>query len=228
MQAGISAVADTTDDTYDRWFPTNVKQGDGKPSVDGRGYVSNVYRQVLAPGANPSPQPRVKTLTHDHNNFGKACKPNTYAYMVGTSGQFHVCKPKGLLDEPMIAAPANCSNFGTQVSKAMDSLSATLIHEFMHWNQVGEQVPNSVGHITDVEYGPSSCMRLARGADKQKTFINADSYAWMAVNAYYNSVCNKKFGDPLVTQEDFDDGQARLMDSLEYNPAVSDGALAGV
>lgn len=228
MQAGISAVADTADDTYDRWFPANVKQGSGKPSVDGRGYVSNVYRQLLAPGSNPSPQPRVKTLVHDHNDFGKTCKPDTNAYMAGRIGQFHVCKPKGLLNQPMIAAPANCSSFGTQVSSAMHSLSATLIHEFMHWNQVGEAVPNSVGHITDVLYGPSNCMRLARGADKQKTFINADSYAWMALNAYYNSVCNKKFGDPLITQQDFDDGMAQLLDSPEYNEAMSEGVLEGV
>lgn len=87
---------------------------------------------------------------------------------------------------------------------------------------------NSVGHITDVEYGASTCMRLAKGGSKQKTFVNADSYMWMALNAYYNKACNKKFGDPVVTKKDFDKGQARLHGSREYDPAMSAGTLAGV
>lgn len=229
LQAAISSVANSADDTYKRWFPDNVKH-DGKPSTDGRAYVANVYRRVLAPDATkPTPQPRVKDLIHDHRDFGDGCKDKTRAYMVGANGQFHICKPKGLLDQPMIADKANCSKLGTQVSEDMQSLSGTIIHEFMHWNEVGEKVPDSVGHITDVIRGASSCMRLADGADKQKTFINADSYKWMALNAYYNNVCNKNFGDPVITQEDFDLGEAELLDSgAEYNPDVSSGVLAGV
>ncbi len=71
-------------------------------------------------------------------------------------------------------------------------------------------------------------MRLRQGPLSQTAFINADSYKWMALNAYYNSVCNKKFGDPVITQDDFDEGQALLLDSPEYDEAVSEGVLARV
>ncbi|KAK4983642.1 hypothetical protein LTR50_007099 [Elasticomyces elasticus] len=228
LQAGVDAVVDTADDTYKRWFPEEVDQPNNKSQVDGRDYVGSVYRRLLAPGATPTPQPRVTRLVHDHDDFEHECEPYDQAYMVGAEGKFHVCKPEGLIDQPMIAAPANCSHFGELVSDDMDSLSGTLIHEFMHWNEVGDKVANSVGYITDVVYGSSTCMRLAKGGSSQKTFINADSYMWMALNAYYNKVCNKKFGDPEVTKKDFDKGEARLLASREYDPAVSDGVLAGV
>jgi len=47
-------------------------------------------------------------------------------------------------------------------------------------------------------------------------------------NAFYNKVCDKEFGDPAITQEDFDEGQAELMASPEYNPDLSSGSLEGV
>lgn len=132
LQAGVDAVADTADDTYKRWFPEKVDQPHGKPQVDSRDYVGSVYRRLLAPGANPTPQPRVKDLIHDNKDFANDCDPDDQAYMVGAYGQFHVCKPEGLLNQPMIADPANCSSLGALVSDDMDSLSGTLIHEFMH------------------------------------------------------------------------------------------------
>ncbi len=131
MQKAISAVADTTDDTFDRWFPANVKQPNKQPSVDARGYVSSVYRRIISPGSNPAPQLRMTSLVHDLTDFANLCKPNTRAYMRGTVGQFHVCDPRGLTDQPMVAAPANCSSLGPLVSGAMQSLSGTLKHEFM-------------------------------------------------------------------------------------------------
>lgn len=71
-------------------------------------------------------------------------------------------------------------------------------------------------------------MRLNEGPKKQDTFINADSYKWFALNAYYNKRCNKNFGDPFITTEDFEAGMAELEDSPLYDPAISDGVLAGV
>ena len=52
-------------------------------------------------------------------------------------------------------------------------------------------VDRSAGHITDVVYGPSNCMRLCKNAHlsrNQFTFINADSYTRFAL------VSNSVFG----------------------------------
>ena len=142
------------------------------------------------------------------------------AYMVGDIWDFHVYQPGRLLNLPMIADQANCSSFGTTVSRKMDSLSTTLIHEFMHWNLVGDMVPNSVGHIRDVSYGPHRCKTLAQDkANNQKTFVNADSYKYMAINAYYNSVCNTKFGDPVFSLQEYFESEIELRESPEYSAA---------
>ena len=71
-------------------------------------------------------------------------------------------------------------------------------------------------------------MRLAKGSDSQKTFINAESYKWFALNAFYNSYCGNPFGIPFVTEADFDAGMAELENSPEYNATLSEGVLAGV
>lgn len=71
-------------------------------------------------------------------------------------------------------------------------------------------------------------MRLRGSSDKQDTFVNADSYKWFALNAYYDSKCNKKFGDPLITTEDFEESLAELEDSPLYDPELASGSLAGV
>lgn len=84
------------------------------------------------------------------------------------------------------------------------------------------------GDIVDIQYGAGNCMRLNDGPVKQKTFINADSYKWFALNAYYNSRCHKKFGDPFITSEDFQESTAELEESPLYNATLSSGTLAGV
>jgi hypothetical protein len=84
----------------------------------------------------------------------------------------------------------------------MRSLTATFVHEFMHSNAAGDSAPNSTGHIKDVVYNPGDCYRLRNAksrVNQQRTFINADSYKWLAVNAYYKSVCRKDLQSPDIT-----------------------------
>lgn len=71
-------------------------------------------------------------------------------------------------------------------------------------------------------------MRLNKGPKKNKTFNNADSYKWFALNAYYNKICDKAFGDPVITDADFEASETELVNSPEYDSADADGSLAGV
>lgn len=71
-------------------------------------------------------------------------------------------------------------------------------------------------------------MRLNRGGRKNKTFNNADSYKWFAINAYYNKICSKTFNDPIVTEADFLATQTEAENSPDYDAADDAGSLAGV
>jgi hypothetical protein len=113
----------------------------------------------------------------------------------------------------------------------MRSLATTLVHEVMHSNAAGDSAPNSAGHIKDLVYNPGNCYRLRNAksrVNKQRTFINADSYEWLAVNAYYNNVCGKDCQDPDITTADFKEGMAETYESKEYDAALTSGIFAYV
>jgi hypothetical protein len=106
----------------------------------------------------------------------------------------------------------------------MCSLTATAVHEFMHSNAAGDSAPNSAGHIKDVVYNPGDCYRLRNAksrVNQQRTFINCDSYKWLAVNAYYNSGCGEESQDPDITTADFEEGMAETYESIEYDAALT-------
>jgi hypothetical protein len=64
--------------------------------------------------------------------------------------------------------------------------------------------------------------------NQQRTFVNADSYKWLAVDAHYNSACGKDFQDPEITTADFEEGLAETYESNEYDAALTSGIFAYV
>lgn len=234
MQKALESIANSEDTTFDRWFPQDVDVPGNANPIDARGYVSGVFRQLLQPDANsPAAKEAIKNTVNDKNDFGKSgqgnCGDTTKAYTSSSTNTFHVC-PAGLA-LPTAATDIQCSSLGDKVSQDMRSLTATLVHEFMHLDAAGDSAPNSAGHIKDVIYNPSNCHRLRNAksrSNQQKTFINADSYKWLAVNAYYNSVCGKSFQDPEVTSADFESGWAETEASNEYDVALTSGIFEGV
>lgn len=244
IQKAIESLANTEDNTYKTWFPDTVTGN--KKSV--RDFLTGVFTQLFDSSASPAaPLPYVASFVCDNKDFGGVtgqgiCDSVTTSYFNRGSAKFHVC-PFGFSVQPTKATDIKCSDLGDVVSSKMQSLTSTLVHEFMHSENPGAATPNGkwqesppesfhadsdLEKIQDVQYGASSCMRLAKGKSAQDTFVNADSYQWFAVNAFYNSYCGNPFGIPVVTQADFDAGQAELLSSPEYNAALSDGSLAGV
>jgi hypothetical protein len=232
MQKALEAIANNEDKTFDRWFPEDVDVS-GKV-IDARGYVSGVFRQLLkADATSPEAKEAIKNTVNDKNDFGKKgkgnCEGSTKAYTSPSTNTFHVC-PLGLA-LPTAATDIQCSALGDKVSQDMRSLTATLVHEFMHLSAAGDSAPNSAGHIQDITYSPSNCHRMRNAKSRenqQKAFINADSYKWLAINAYYNSVCSKGFADPEVTTADFESGVAEAEASPEYNAELASGIFAYV
>ncbi|KAM0690173.1 hypothetical protein Q7P36_008940 [Cladosporium allicinum] len=234
MQKALESIANSDDKTFDRWFPDDVDVPGKDQPIDARGYVSGVFRQLLqADATSPIPKEAIKNTVNDKNDFGKDGKGNcgatTKAYTRASTNTFHVC-PAGLA-LPTAATDIDCSKLGDKISQDMRSLTATLVHEFMHLNAAGDSAPSSAGHIKDVVYNPSNCNRLRNAkshVNQQKTFINADSYKWLAVNAYYNSACGKEFQDPEISTADFEEGMAETYESNEYDAALTDGIFAYV
>lgn len=234
MQKALEAIANNEDKSFDRWFPSDIDVPGRDQSIDARGYVSGVFRQLLqADATSPAAKEAIKNTVNDKNDFGNSgkgnCGASTKAYTSSSTNTFHVC-PAGLA-LPTSATDVKCSNLGDKVSDDMRSLTSTLVHEFMHLNAAGDSAPNSAGHIKDIIYGPSNCHRLRNTksrSNQQKAFINADSYKWLAVNAYYNSVCGKDFQDPETTSADFEAGMAETEASNEYDPALTSGIFAYV
>ncbi|KAK6439344.1 hypothetical protein LTR95_004450 [Oleoguttula sp. CCFEE 5521] len=228
LSAAIASLRDTDDLTFNTWFPKTLERENFSP-LDARGYVEGVITRMFAPGLEPpAPKAIVAKFISEKDDISLTCEKDktVHAYFVKDQGRFHVC-PTGL-EGVTGASEIDCGKLGNRVGRGMESLTQTLVHEFFHSNLVGDKAPSSAGHIVDIIYGSSGCMRMVKGDKAQEAFINADSYTWFATNAYYNSVCERKFSLPEVTQEDFDYSEAELLASPEYDAALSDGVLAGV
>jgi hypothetical protein len=95
-----------------------------------------------------------------------------------------------------------CDSFDTFPSTKLDSLSRIAMHEMLHYPSVGKQ-SEVEADIVDARnedeigaYGPVRCHGLVDpDDDPAKTEINADSYAWMAVDAYWSFACSSTPGD---------------------------------
>ena len=144
MQAGVNALADSNDNTYSRWFPAMAG------GMNGRQYVYNVLIRLLDDDEDdPTPHPRVVSLVSRRDDFQGRCSGNTLAYFGVTSGYFHICQEAFRL--PIQAGDVDCDTLGSRVSKKMDSVTSTEVHEFFHWYQVGDSVENSLGWLPCVQ-----------------------------------------------------------------------------
>jgi len=192
----IKCAQNPNDPTINRWFPQSTG------STDSRTYVVNVFDRLLRPSTrNSAARPRsivsdFVSVRQDWNNW---CGTEN-AYFHGPSGAFHICED-ALNNYNTKARENRCEDLGTRVSEQMMSVTGLQVHEFCHSYEVGPRVPNSQGHIEDIEWGPGQSHRLAKGQIQGKSavqaFISADNYMYFALNAYYNKACGWQFGDPL-------------------------------
>jgi hypothetical protein len=144
MKKAVDSLNDAQDNTYQAWFPNSV-DGNKRP---GREFLARVYGTLLDTDADPpAPNPYVASFVCDNEDFYAGglvpgCDGTTTSYFDRLQGKFHVCdygmetrtqKPK--------ATMVKCDTLGDVVSYKMYSLTASLVHEFMHSQDAGDATP---------------------------------------------------------------------------------------
>ncbi|KAK6441975.1 hypothetical protein LTR95_001784 [Oleoguttula sp. CCFEE 5521] len=185
LSAAIASLRDASDDTFTRWFPTQF-YGLENCTVTSLDYVEGVFEMLFY--VDPRfPKSVVAGFVKERDDFSCLCvcdgrRSKVAAYFDTPSSRFYFCPS----NYTMAASKIECAGLGHAISERMNSLTLKLVHEFLHSELIAEKAPSTLGHIGDVAYHPVACVRLAQGMDRQRAFLNADSYAWFATNAYYN------------------------------------------
>ncbi|KAK6439343.1 hypothetical protein LTR95_004449 [Oleoguttula sp. CCFEE 5521] len=183
LAAAIPSLRDLNDDTFSRYFPMfpgEVNSSLHDTPLHGRSYVEGVFGMLIDADTRPvALKPLTAEFKNERQDVGCCCANGAAACFFRGADSSNVCP--GLFEEPMKASAVNCSELGDQMSWHMDSITSTLLHEFMRSDGVGAKAPSSAGRIIDVAYHPDNCARLAAGPEGRKAFINADSYSDFAL-----------------------------------------------
>lgn len=140
LKAALEAIDDQ--DVFGRWFQDKVLRED-KDDLDGPEYVKGVLSRIYS-ASNDAPTERVIGFTNVRNDWLNNCKKGTRAYTSGSGGPpWHFC-PDGLA-QTVKASDIDCEKLGDALSEDMQSMTGTIIHEFMHQSTVGKDAPNSIG-----------------------------------------------------------------------------------
>ncbi|KAF2833771.1 hypothetical protein CC86DRAFT_389905 [Ophiobolus disseminans] len=185
--------ADAKTATFKRWFAESDAQN-----------VKNVLGRIMDMSLTvPEAHPRMKDRVLYRDDFGQQCDGKTYAYTTTKSAKHHFC-PRGLAQPSMARMVCNDldgNGADKYSSKKIRSIAGTMLHESMHWREIGDAALGKA--IIDVSPGGASsysCTQLS-AADK---LINAQNYAYLASEAYLQQK-GCKFIDPPVNTKDDED-----------------------
>ncbi len=194
-------------DTFKRWFDA----GDAEK-------VKNVFANMVSTDQtiNPVPPDLIPRITLEQADWLGRCAATdriVNAYMSFVSGRFHLC-PVGIARPN--AVEVSCSQLDGYSSAKIRTVAGIMIHEFTHWDTIGSA---AIGQsIVDKARGASDCFNLSPG-DK---LLNAQNYAFLASEAYYQS-SGCTFSDPPPgTADDEDD------DIIYVSPTTYTGGWCGM
>lgn len=86
--------------------------------------------------------------------------------------------------------PVTCESQSRRVSWRMETMGYALIHEYTHWNKL--VAPPLRKGTDDLVYGPYGVREMR----KSRAVNNADSYAWLANEILWTTLCHRTYGDP--------------------------------
>lgn len=105
-----------------------------------------------------------------------------------------------LFDVPAV----RCDNIGERVSWRMDTLGATLLHEYTHWHALmNPPLDEGTQDFFRDRDGFSGYGAVnTRDIDRYDALLNADSYDWCATEMLWTTICGKDFEDPKRNDAD--------------------------
>ncbi|KAF2228667.1 hypothetical protein EV356DRAFT_495133 [Viridothelium virens] len=188
---------------YKRYFPESDEEDDFQTHVkDVLGLIAGMSDTDGAIGSI------VGTFVVDNLDFGandgdgtNCAEEGTLAYtltdQLDKREKIHFCDPSWTRGS---AGDVDCASLDPYPSTKMDSFSRIALHEMMHYSSVGPQT-SLKEQIVDVKnedlqpaYDPPRVHGLldpAQDDNPAPTEINADSYAWMSLDAWISRKCSK-------------------------------------
>ncbi|KAI9149907.1 hypothetical protein HJFPF1_09653 [Paramyrothecium foliicola] len=168
--------------------------------------VMEVFQRIVPEADDPGEgDDRLKNARISGYNFfpamgkGDPCAEGSAAYTsnwvdekenpLGFS-RTHFCPPA--YEQPPKYEDMKCTDLGDTVSDKMDFLGATVMHEWIHNDDIGTEVIGE--RIIDVDglkgYGPANVRRMLSD-NPEKVKLNADSYTWLAIEVFWTKLCLK-------------------------------------
>lgn len=198
VASGVAVAQDQDGTVFKRYFPDG---DEAKTNVTG---VLNLLVDTANNGTTP--KPITADMIIDNNDFTGACKRNKEAVGYtdvdpndGGREKTHLCKKA--YDPETLPSDNKCRKLHDEPDKKMDSLARVLLHRMLMYGSVASN-NGGVGNITNAvnndglgAYYPQRAHALVREKPSECQ-VNADSYAWLAANAYYKYVCTRQGETP--------------------------------
>ncbi|KAI1430663.1 hypothetical protein GGR50DRAFT_180273 [Xylaria sp. CBS 124048] len=213
-----AASAGAGDLVYQRYFPANTTQDDFQ------GHVNSVLTKIAGENVHEGQVGEiVGTFIIDNFDFAGICGPQSPSYAFKrlaytTRDRYdnfektHFCNiawSRPSLDK----RSKECDGLGPYPSTGIDTFSRLALREMVHYSSVGPNstLGQSIGDVLNADciraYEPSRVHGLLdEDQDNNPALaeINADSYAWMAVESWLNVFCSNSTtaSDVLFFTED--------------------------
>lgn len=233
IQSSLNYLADHTNtDSFNRYFqpshrrtvfnvfrnyfaPDETDQGVAEdPSSPKFSNVAIVYgRQPFSDAEDCTEQGTSTYFAHFYNSVPGASNPAARALVLCPDAFTHT--PNEL---PQPDDTSKCSTLKSFATYDMDSLSATLLHEFLHYRFLINRATSSPIVDWNVDpsfeeikilprsgYGPYRSFYLNQKSiipttPQRDPRLNADNYVWMALEVYWGAICRRGFVDPIRGQ----------------------------
>jgi len=195
LAAAVSGTQLRYQSIWDRYFPRDAQQ-----------QVQSVWNNIISDTSNPGTGTDILQWAQiigidisKDNVGGDPCAEGYDAYTVEIPPTFLGSDPQGstisyfcdrAFTGPQTIGAIACSDLDTFASNKMDFLGATILHEWMHNDNIGAAATGS--HIIDVNdiagYGAYATQQLAIN-DPASCINNADSFTWLALEVYWTIQC---------------------------------------
>ncbi|KAI1264690.1 hypothetical protein F5Y18DRAFT_427827 [Xylariaceae sp. FL1019] len=191
---GNEAIENSDRTVFSRYFTDDASD---------RSDVSEAFKLMIDVNNGNGPNDILWSMIVDKNDYMNLCQNRIAGYhdvdRVDKYEKLHFCDVT--FEQPVLPSDIECGDLHDKPDVEMDNLARIMLHEMLHNSQVGKFGP--ARQITDCRNNEQAVGILPPA--HPCALINADSYAWLANNAYFKFACtnaghtppnNGNFNDP--------------------------------